>query len=172
MGVISMAYIKNNINYGGPGIYMLKSESGYTYIGKAKNVAYRLSQHNENLKTWRGLSNRFKEVITKEDVFEAIILEQISYERSEYYLKEREKFYIDKYNALGEFGLNTISGSYYLHDEINRLCNLLKEYDKRVVKNTSEERSEYTDYFVGVTEANMRCAARNLIDGLSKLREG
>ena len=166
-----MAYIQNEINYTGPGIYMLRGvNNSFVYIGSAKNIRSRIKTHNQALKKSNGQSKHMRAKLAGDEVFEAVILEKISPKHSLYYLNSREAYYIKQYNACGENGLNSATVNDRLEKDIKFIEFSLSEFKKRASEN-AQKGTQYTDFLVGVTENNMRLCVKYLQKGLRKIEE-
>lgn len=92
-------------NYDGAGIYMLQNTTnGKVYIGSSRHVLQRIKAH-DNTFRYRNCNQKFLEDVEKGHKFICKVLESYSkITRCE--LRDREKYYVQKYNAYKE-GYNT-----------------------------------------------------------------
>ena len=85
------------------GIYKYTSPSGKTYIGSSKNIYKRIKYYKSlNCKNQKKLYNSFKKHGYENHIFE--IVEECNIEK----LYERERYYGELYNVLGDKGLNCV----------------------------------------------------------------
>ena len=86
------------------GIYKITSPSGRIYIGQAKDLSLRFKQYLklQNCKGQTKLYNSFIFYGVENHVFE--IIEECNREK----LNNKERYYQDLYNVIGENGLNCI----------------------------------------------------------------
>lgn len=108
--------MKNDIiinipDYEGIGVYSLtNNENGKIYIGSSINVKARILQH---LYSFHSLNcnPKFIQDLHNNNTFSAQIIEKFSYGISEYELRNKEFFYIKKYDSLKN-GYNCTPSSY------------------------------------------------------------
>lgn len=91
--------------YDGIGVYaLIDKENGKRYIGSSKNVKKRICQHIKSFEN-KKCSNKLLVAVEQGHEFDIEILERIPYGVNQFFMFERETFYIKKYNAL-EDGYN------------------------------------------------------------------
>lgn len=165
-----MAFIQNEVEYDGPGIYLLRGvNNDFVYVGKSNNVSRRIKQHDYALRSQNGQSDHIRKKLSGGEIFYAEILDKISPDRSRYYIRDLEAFYIDRYDAYGDNGLNQapidthikINGSLRngysaLRGRVDWLYRMVGRYEERALLNTTK----HTDY----TEKLMGCVERDIKD--------
>lgn len=154
--------IINVPNYDGAGIYLISGvNNNFKYVGSSNNVQRRIQQHNAAMKNGKFQSKRLEEICDADFEFTATVLEKIDGKRSKYYLRDREHYYISKYNTYGEFGLNTapIAGYSKQHrssliHEVQYLAKLANEYLER--EKRDDISLSYKDKLLTATEKDIR----------------
>lgn len=84
--------------YDGMGIYAIIDENDKMYIGSSKNIKSRLSQHRNALAGGYG-NKKLLEALEKGLTFRCEILEKVPFGHDTYHLREREKYYSEKYDS-------------------------------------------------------------------------
>jgi len=98
------------LQYYSPGIYLIKNiENNKVYIGASKNMVFRIIQHRSDLKCNRHRRKNLQEDYNKHGfmAFEYLILEDCD----EWLLDEREKYWIEHYDAVNK-GYNLANGGH------------------------------------------------------------
>lgn len=141
--------MKIKIEHSFPGIYAIRNiTNNKLYIGKAKNIYKRLHQHLSDIKYEHRNFNENPHLLNaikkySLENFEYIILEKTLLD--EHYLKERELFFIDKYNTTNrELGYNLrkdSSTNMIVHDETREKISrrLKKEWSSGIRKNHGQK---------------------------------
>jgi len=141
--------MKIKIEHSFPGIYAIRNiTNNKLYIGKAKNIYKRLHQHLSDIKYQHRNFNEnphLLNAIKKYSLsnFEYIILEKTLLDEN--YLKERELFFIDKYNTTNrELGYNLrrdSSTNMIVHDETREKISkrVKKEWSLGIRKNHGQK---------------------------------
>ena len=141
--------MKIQIEHSFPGIYAIRNiTNNKLYIGKAKNIYKRLHQHLSDIKYEHRNFNENPHLLNaikkySLDNFEYIVLEKTLLD--EEYLKERELFFIDKYNTTNrDLGYNLrrdSSTNMIVHDETREKISkrLKKEWSLGVRKNHGQK---------------------------------
>lgn len=171
-------YIENIPEYNGAGIYMLKGiNNELVYIGSSIHIAQRILQHENAMKCEGGSSNRMKSMIKPEYKFEVIVLEKISENRTTYYLLDRENYYMKKFNACGENGLNSrpVAG-YDLDDcasglQLDLKC--LKGCIEQLERTTNDtiHNKKFVDYLTVCAESRVRLALENMLQKMKQIKD-
>lgn len=91
--------------YDGIGIYALIDDAGKMYIGSSINVKRRLAEHSKGLANGKEHKS-LVDAVEQGRQFRCEILEKIPYGCNTYHLREREHFYITKYDTV-KSGYNT-----------------------------------------------------------------
>lgn len=95
-----MEVISNIPDYDGIGIYaIVDNVSGLKYVGSSRNVKKRLQQHMIAIKAGKGNKGLYL-AYNQGHTFHCEIIEKLDYGINEFYLSEREKFYIKELDTI------------------------------------------------------------------------
>ena len=101
-----MEAIKNIPNYSGIGIYaIIDTVTDKRYIGSSRNIRRRLMQHNISIKNGKG-NQGLCTAYNQGHILRCEIIEKINYGINEFYLADRELFYICEFDSINN-GFNT-----------------------------------------------------------------
>ena len=94
--------ITNTPDYNGIGVYcLIDTVNGKKYIGSSINVSKRIQQH-ERTFALKKCSSKLLNAINSGHHFDCEILEKIDYGVNQFYIFEREKYYIDLFETLNK----------------------------------------------------------------------
>jgi len=114
------------------GIYLWTNKvNGKKYVGASRNICGRWLKHEQNSNS--GIKRKLYNATRKYGLenFDKEIIEEINSNKSDFYIKQREDYFIDFYNSIKEGynvekGYNTIT----YHPEKNRIINQISEKAK------------------------------------------
>lgn len=134
-------FITDNNDYSGIGIYLLKDEYGKVYIGSSIDVKRKIKQHNYCAKKGKE-HKKLQEAYDNGIRMECEILEKIDYGNNMFYVRDREKYYISKYDAYNGYNVHKTPAE-SLEDQIMVLKNykgnpVMEEYITNIIYKNSK----------------------------------
>ena len=167
--------IKNIPKYDGAGIYMIKgTNNDLVYVGSSVNIHKRLLEHERAISTKGGSTNRMRSMIKSEYQFDAAILEKVSGNHTKYYLHSREDYYIKKFNACGENGLNSIPASGHknstsaLSKDLKCLISSINILNKRM--NNIDSNKKYTEDLILSADKCTRIILESMLQNMQYIK--
>lgn len=169
-------YIENIPEYNGAGIYMLKGiNNKLVYVGSSIHIAKRILEHQHAIEHNGGSSNRMRLMIKSDYKFEAIVLERISNSHTTYYLKHRENYYVKKFNACGENGLNSVPVGGYKNNCLfalqKDLSNLKFAIDhlEKAINNYTTNNSAYKERLILYADSTVRSILESMMKKMKQM---